>query len=122
MFAGVKDEFNRLAEAPTLQASMLSVTPRGLWTGTVHLTYYVAKQYYANNIRIPTIYSQYRAYLAFFEAKIVNLIPQYPLIPRFAESINQHGPLDHKSVGWNSFLLSNEMETLRCLILMKEKH
>lgn len=92
LFAGVEDEFNRLAEVQTLQANMLSVTSRGIGFGTTHLTY-VATQY-ADNIRIPNIYSQYRAYLALFEAKVMNIVPQYPLIPRFAKAVNQHEGLN----------------------------
>ncbi|CAB3259280.1 unnamed protein product [Arctia plantaginis] len=92
LFAGVEDEFNRLAEQQTMQASMLSVTSRGIGFGTTHLTY-VATQY-ADNIRIPNIYSQFRAYLALFEAKVMDLVPHYPILPRFVEETNQHQGLN----------------------------
>ncbi|CAB3241786.1 unnamed protein product [Arctia plantaginis] len=85
LFAGVEDEFNRLAEQQTMHANMLSVTSRGIGFGTTHLTY-VATQY-SDNIRIPNIYSQYRAYLALFEAKVMDLIPHYPILPRFMNDL-----------------------------------
>lgn len=82
------EEYNRLAEQQVLQSKMLSVTSRGVGIGTTHLTY-VAKQY-DERIRVPSIHAQYRAYLALFEAKLMNVVEHYPLVPRFSEHINAH--------------------------------
>lgn len=93
MFAGVDmEEYNRLAEQQVLQSKMLSVTSRGVGMGTVHLTY-VAKQY-DERARIPSIYSQYRAYLALLEAKLMDIIQHFPIIPRYSEYINKHTGLN----------------------------
>ncbi|XP_026474001.1 uncharacterized protein LOC113377792 [Ctenocephalides felis] len=86
------NEYNRLAEKQVLQSKMLSVTSRGIGVGTTHLTY-VAKQY-DENIRVPNIYAQFRAYLALFEAKLMNVVEHFPIVPRFADHINTHRGLN----------------------------
>lgn len=72
----------KIGEHHTLRAITLSITTRGIGFGLCHLSY-IAVSYH--EIAVPSIYSQYRVFLAVLEAKLESLKTAYPLPARDAD-------------------------------------
>lgn len=72
----------KIGENHTLKAITLTITTRGIGLGLCHLSF-IAVSYH--EIVVPSVYAQYRVFLAVLEAKLKNLKTAYPLPARDTE-------------------------------------
>lgn len=77
-----EDVLAKIGENQTLKAITLSITTRGIGLGLCHLNF-IAVSYH--EIVVPSVYAQYRVFLAVLEAKLQNLKTAYPLPARDTE-------------------------------------
>ncbi|CAB3241896.1 unnamed protein product [Arctia plantaginis] len=77
-----EDLLARIGEAHTLKAITLSITTRAIRFGLAHLSF-IAVSYH--EIAVPSVYAQYRVFLAVLEAKLEKLKHDYPIAARDTE-------------------------------------
>lgn len=78
------DLLAKIGENHTLKAITLSITTRGIGLGLCHLNF-IAVSYH--EITVPSVYAQYRVFLAVLEAKLENLKTSYPLPARDSDLV-----------------------------------
>lgn len=81
--------FGKLVTQPYMRACMLTVTSRGVGFSTALLNQVVENMGCAS-LEVPSIYAQYRVYLAVFEARIVDLRRNYPKLLHHTDFIYKH--------------------------------
>lgn len=76
------DVLAKIGENQTLKAITLTITTRGIGLGLCHLSF-IAVSYH--EIVVPSVYAQYRVFLAVLESKLERLKAAYPLPARDTE-------------------------------------